>query len=57
VQLWGAARTAAVLLPGIFVPCALPLVAVLLLLRARSELRQRGFRVGLLVATPQREDQ
>ena len=57
VQLWGAARTAAVLIPGIFVPCAMPLVAVILLLRARSELRQRRFRVGLLVATPQREDQ
>jgi hypothetical protein len=54
-QFWGLRRTAAVVVPGILLPCITPVAAVALLLRARTELRQRGFRVGLLVATPQSE--
>jgi len=54
-QFWGLGRTAAVLVPGTLVPCVTPLAAVALLLRARTELRRRGFRVALLVATPQSE--
>jgi len=51
-RFWGGARVAAVFLLGLLLPCCIALVAVGLLLRIRRELRERQFRVGLLVCTP-----
>ena len=55
-QLWGIARSSAILAPGMLIPCVIPIAALVLLLRAREELRAKGFRIGLLVVTEQMVD-
>jgi len=51
-RFWGGARLVAMLLLGLLLPCCIAAIAVGLLLRVRRELRDKQFRVGLLVATP-----
>ena len=52
---WGVARSSLVVAAAVLVPCAVALVALVLLVRARRELRGRGCRVGLLVVRARAE--
>ena len=48
-QFWGVGRSSLIIVFGMLIPCIAPLASVMLLLRARRELRGRGFRLGWLV--------
>jgi len=48
-RFWGMGSSSLVLVLGTLIPCITPVASVMLLLRARRELRGRGFRLGWFV--------